>query len=199
MQGQKVSVIERYRRIRCANQNRRSWLWKFAQLGEIHATGEEPGIINRMHGAERLDHIGSLELIMLRRHDDIEMARRNARIKNLHGEALVAAPRAKAAREQSGATAASYGYSGPRRCDGLVMAIAHATSSAKLEPRRKPIPRRIELQIDFARIQFECSRECECLTSIARGSIVNHPAACIGGVRRQSVCLRYHARMSGAV
>ena len=173
MQGREVSVIERDGSIRCTDQYGRSWLRKFTHRHEVPATSGEPGLIDRIQCAERLDHIGSFESIMSWRNDDIEMRRRNARIENLHSEGMLATPPAQASRQQCRATTTTDGDIGPRWRDRLSMTVAHASNRAHLQMRREPVPRRRQLQIDYPRRQVKRSRERDRLTCVAGGAIVD--------------------------
>ena len=67
----------------------------------------EPGVVDRIERAERLDHVCRLQSVVARRDDQIEMAWIDARIENLHGVRGAAAPAAQCAREQRRIASAS--------------------------------------------------------------------------------------------
>ena len=88
----------------------------------------------------RIDVV-AVDAIVLRRDDDIESARIDARVEDLHGERVAGTPVSQSTRDERGAAAAADREVGPWRCQRAAFAVANRRPRADREPRRERIPR----------------------------------------------------------
>ncbi len=156
---------------RATDQERCSRSGELLERAELRVRRREPGVVDRIERAHRLDHVRRLEAVVSRRDHEIVVAAVDARIEDLHRERRAAAGLAQCARKHGRMPAATDRERGPGPAQRTPLPVRNREECGAREIGPDPAPRRAQRDAVHGGLETQRSSERERLALVAGGAV----------------------------